>query len=85
MEYQNIMQKIAEMLFNFGEPKRDFDDCLDYADSVYHDLGAEKLSQYAGLVFFETEETIEVKRQSDGTVVGAIDLTGKPPAPPAEC
>lgn len=75
MDYQHAIQKIAEMIFNHGEPKRDFDDCLDYADSVYHDLGAENVSQYAGLLFIETDETIEVKKQSDGSVVGSIDLT----------
>jgi hypothetical protein len=78
MEYQHAIQKIAEIILNHGEPKRDFDDCLDYADSVYQDLGADNVSQFAGLIFIETDESIEVKKQSDGSVVGSIDLSVKP-------
>ncbi|GBF34917.1 hypothetical protein DCCM_4037 [Desulfocucumis palustris] len=76
MDYQYAIQKIAEMIFNHGEPRRDdFDDCLDYADSVYQDLGAGNIAQYAGLLFIETDETIEIKKQSDGSLVGSIDMT----------
>lgn len=74
MEYSYAVQKIAEMIFNHGNRKMEFDDCLDYADGVYHDLGSERLAQFAGLIFLETEETIEVKKQSDGSVVGSIEL-----------
>lgn len=74
MEYSYVVQKIAEMIFNHGNRKMEFDDCLDYADGVYHDLGADKLSQFAGLIFLETEENIEVKNQADGSVVGSIEL-----------
>lgn len=74
MEYSYVVQKIAEMVFNHGNRKMDFDDCLDYADGIYHDLGAERLAQFAGLLFLETDESIEVKRQADGAVVGSIEF-----------
>lgn len=68
-DYENTVKQLGEIIHKSGNMSMDIDECLDYADGIFNDLGAVGRAEFAGLLFIETEDTIQVKKQADGTLL----------------
>jgi len=69
LKYENVVPQIARVIMESGLGPDDMDECLDYADGVFHDLGAVNVAIFRGLVFVEREDAIEVSKEDGGFLV----------------